>query len=175
MKRAISLSTLILVASFVAFGQNHLFIPFGQGMEEVQHYLYSRDYVVKVEMDDSMKTLRALIDADNQVEYAFKEGALYAITVSRNYRNRRQARESLRNCLDYMVTVSHGAMRETNDARLTCHTAVTDSRIVKLFIQEHERSTTITMTAVSRLHGSLEQEEAFFYELDILQRPYISN
>lgn len=175
MKRAILLAATLLFLCSLSLGQNHLFIPFGQSMEEVQHYLYSRDYLAKVEMDDSMKTLRALLDADNQVEYAFKEGALYAITVSRNYRNRRQARESLRNCLDYMVTVSHGAMRETNDDRLTCHTAVTDSRLVKLFIQEHQRSTTITMTAVSRVHGSLEQEEAFFYELDLLQRQYISN
>ena len=175
MNRALLLVTSLLILSSVLPAQNHLFIPFGQTVADVEHYLYTRDYVANVELDDSMKTLRALIDADNQVEYAFNEGNLYAITVSRNYRNRRQARESLKNCLNYMAMVSHGAMRETNDERLTCHTAITDSRIVKLFIQEHSRSTTITITTLSRSLGTLEQEEAFLYELDLLQRQYISN
>ena len=164
-----------LLFTSAAFGQNNLFIPFGQSAEEVKDFLGSRDYIINIHEDLEMQSVRAVLDQDKQVEYVFKEGSLYAITVTRNYRDRKIGRDILRNCLDYMEYVSKGQMKQTDQDGIICHTAFTESKVMKLFVQQHVESVTITLTSMSRKHGPTLSEEEFFYEEKLLQRHYISN
>ena len=74
-----------------------------------------------------------------------------------------------------MNVVSQGQMRKKNEGDLTCHTAVSDSRVIKLFVLEHDDGRTLTLTSLSRLHGPPLNEEDLYYEDDILNRRFISN
>ncbi|MEL7342584.1 MAG: hypothetical protein AAGM67_19025, partial [Bacteroidota bacterium] len=85
-----------------AFGQNSLFVPFGQTTEQVKDFLYAKEYVTSVQEDDSLQSLRAYLDKNKHVEYAFENGALYATTVTRSYVEKKAAAEVQKNCIEYM-------------------------------------------------------------------------
>lgn len=172
------LSTCLITWLLVAqvFGQNNLFLPFGQSPEEVRTFLNSRDYIQGVEEDREMLSLRARLDEHKQVEYVFDEqGVLYATTVTRNYQSRRDADDIQDEVLEYMDIVSQGQIRKTVDDNITCYTALADSRVIKLFVIELQDSRTLTLTSISRQHGPALTEEDLYYENDLLQRRFISN
>lgn len=170
-----SLAILLLGASLQA--QTNLFIPFGQSTQEVRAFLDSRDYVVQVHEEYDMDRLRAILSPDKQVEYVFHHGELYATTVTRNYTDRRAAKQVQRNCLDYMLSVAESDIRETEENGILCFTAIAAERLIKLFVQQHAGSVTLTLTSVSRTYSPERLRRDFFYEDDILarQRPFISN
>ncbi|WNJ17733.1 hypothetical protein [Pontibacter sp. G13] len=164
----------LLWAGWVS-AQSSLFIPFGQTAEEVKSYLDSRDYIVSVTEDEELQSLRVVLDNEKMVEYAFKDGALYATTVTRNYLDKKKGREIQKSCLDYMKQIGVGDLVQTEENKVMCYTTVTDSRIIKLFVQMHPKSLTLTLTAFSKRYGPMEQDENFYYEVEILQRKFISN
>jgi hypothetical protein len=159
----------------LAPGQNNLFIPFGQTAEQVTDFLGSRDYVHNVHIDSEMKSVRADLDQNKKVEYAFENGSLYATTVTRSYENRRVSHEVQRNCLEYMNVISRGTVSTSSQQNVVCHTAVTESRVIKLFVASHKGGQTLTLTAVSRHHGPMIHDKDFYYEVELLQNKFISN
>ncbi|GAB4410999.1 MAG: hypothetical protein OHK0039_15840 [Bacteroidia bacterium] len=167
----------ILLPSLPLLAQNNLFLPFGQSSDEVKYYLATRDYIVNIEEDDEMRSLRALMNENKQVEYVFHDGKLYATTISMNYTDKRLAREAEANCMAYMNEVRRGIgeVKRTEQDGVICYTALTDTRILKLFIQAHANSTTLTLTSVSRRHSPESVREDYYYEVDLLQRRFISN
>ncbi|MEM6804178.1 MAG: hypothetical protein AAF696_22430 [Bacteroidota bacterium] len=159
--------SLFLLLHSIAFSQNHLFIPFGQSEAEVRSFLNSRDYVTEVVKDDKMKRLRAVLEEDKHVEYAFNKGRLYATSVTRNYPDKKSAKNVQRKCLEYMEVTGTNGIKEVNNNNFTCHTVVTDSRVIKLFIIEHPKSKTLTFTAVSRKFGPMISKKDYYYEIDL--------
>ncbi len=174
MKSTFTLLALLLSASFL-FGQNNLFIPFGQSKTEVRRYLDSRDYISRVIEDNDMQSLRAQLDSKKHVEYVFKDGSLYATTVSRQYDDKKVAKEIQKNVLDYMDYISRGALQQNNKDGITVYTVAIDSRIIKLFVQQLSSHTTLTLTSISRDYISTETEAQILYELKLLQKSFISN
>ncbi len=171
------LFTLLLITccGMIGFGQNHLFIPFGKTTEEVSAFLKTRDYVQNVHVDEDLKSVRADLDQDKHVEYAFDNGFLYATTVTRSYENRKTSGDVTRNCLEYMDAISRGSMGHTTKDNVTCYTAVTESRIIKLFVASHKKGETLTLTAVSRQHGPMTEDKDFYYEIELLHNKFTSN
>lgn len=170
------MSFALLLALFPLQGQNNFFLPFGQTSEEVKSFLYSRDYVRDVEEDIELQSLRVQLDDHKQVEYAFDErGVLYATTITRQYDRVKDAKDIEQEVLEYMGVISSGQVSRNAEGPLTCHTAVSDSRVVKLFVLEHEDGRTLTLTSLSRLHGPPLAEDDLYYESDILNRRFISN
>ncbi|MEZ4829595.1 MAG: hypothetical protein R3C61_25415 [Bacteroidia bacterium] len=155
--------------------QNNLFIPFGQSREDVKSFLGTRDYIAQVQEDQEMQSVRAVLDKDKHVEYAFENDALYATTVTRNYSDKKTAKEIQKDCLEYMTNVCVEELKANSNDNITCYTAVTEAKIIKLFVISHPRSTTLTLTSVSRNYGPMIQEQDFFYEIELLQRKFISN
>ena len=174
MKHLSTLYMWIMVVTTVA-GQNNLFIPFGQTTSEVKSFLNTRDYISNIHEDLEMESVRAVLDEDKHVEYAFNQGALYATTVTRNYVSRKDAKDVEQNCIDYMGVISRGAIKEVTNENITCFTSVTDSRIIKLFVIDHKKSVTLTLTSLSRQHGPNTEDEDFYYEVELLQKKFISN
>lgn len=174
MKSFSSLLLCLLLYS-TCLSQNNLFIPFGQSADDVKQFLGSRDYILNIHEDLEMESVRAVLDQNKHVEYAFRDGTLYATTVTRNYDNRRTAKEIQKNCLDYMEYISNGNTQLNDNEEIVCYTAITDARVIKLFIQQHTKSTTLTLTSVSRRFGPPMQEDDIFYETDLLQKRFISN
>lgn len=167
--------TTLLLISGSAIGQNNLFIPFGQSTEDVKNFLGTRDYIVQIQEDTEMESVRAILDEDKHVEYAFDKGALYATTVTRNYTDKKSAKEIQKNCLDYMTQIGLDEVKTTSNENIICYTVLTEGRIIKLFVINHPRSTTLTLTSVSRDFGPMIQNQDFFYEIELLQRKFISN
>ena len=144
-----------LLLLYQAYSQNHLFIPFGQSKAEVREFLTSRDYVSDIIEDQKMSSLRAVLEEDKHVEYVFEKGQLYATSVTRNYS-------------DMQVTGAE-EIKEVNNENVTCHTVVTDSRVIKLFIIEHSKSKTLTFTSVSRKFGPMISKQDYYYEIDLFE------
>lgn len=171
----------VLLVTSMLFGlaaaaQSNLFVPFGLSEDEVKTFLAGKDYIRQILEENDMNRVRAVLDENKQVEYVFENGALYATTVTRFYRDRRVAKEVEQNCLGYMHQVSRGALKETNENGVICHTAVTEGRAVKLFIQHHDSGVTLTLTSISRTLGPIPPEEQhYYYEVELLQRRFISN
>lgn len=152
-----------------AIGQNHLFIPFGQTKDEVRSFLTTRDYVNDIVVDDKMGTLRAILEADKHVEYVFEKGHLYATSVTRNYSDKKSAKEVERKCLEYMEVTGSRDIKETHNDNVTCHTVVTENRIIKLFVREYQKSKTLTFTSVSRKFGPMISKKDYYYEVDLFE------
>lgn len=171
------LSTLFLISCCMmsAFGQNNLFIPFGKTAAEVRDFLGTRDYVHNVHVDDDLKSVRAELDQNKRVEYAFDNGYLYATTVTRSYESRKVANEVTSNCLEYMKVISRGTINESSKDNVVCYTAVTEARIIKLFVSSHKKGQSLTLTAVSRHHGPMTEDKDFYYEIELLHDKFISN
>ncbi|MEM6342300.1 MAG: hypothetical protein AAF927_00415 [Bacteroidota bacterium] len=169
--------TLIFLCCSLSFleGQNNLFVPFGQTTEQVKNFLYAKEYVTAVQEDDSLHSVRAYLDKNKHVEYAFENGALYATTVTRNYAEKRAAATVQKNCMEYMQVISRGSVSITTNENVTCYTAITDSRIIKLFVRLHKKGSTLTLTAVSRHYGPMVLDDNFHYEVELLQEKFISN
>lgn len=159
--------TLFIQAS--AISQNHLFIPFGQTEDEVRDFLNSRDYVNKIIEDSKMGSLRAVLEVDKHVEYVFEKGQLYATSVTRNYSDRKSAKEVEKKCLEYMLVTGSNDIKQTHNENVICHTVVTDSRVIKLFIIEHSKSKTLTFTSVSRKFGPMISKKDYYYEIDLFE------
>ncbi|MEO0895716.1 MAG: hypothetical protein AAFY71_04930 [Bacteroidota bacterium] len=177
MKPLFTLAALILSAT-LAVGQNNLFIPFGQSKSEVRSYLNTRDYITQIVEDTEMQSLRAELDTKKSVEYAFKNGNLYATSVTRNYPDKKIAKDIQKNVLDYMDYISRGALQQNNQDGITAYTVVVDSRVIKLFVQPHSSSTTLTLTSISREFMPEGADQDFMYETELLkklQKSYISN
>ena len=104
MKRSILFVSLLALYP-VLFGQHKLFIEFGQSAKEVKEFLSSRTYVDSVEVDFEMASLRAVLDPSKQVEYGFFAGKHYSTTITRNYGNRKTAKEVEKNCLNFLNSV----------------------------------------------------------------------
>ncbi|MDX2245192.1 MAG: hypothetical protein SF052_00335 [Bacteroidia bacterium] len=171
-------STLTLSILFCSglFAQNNWFIPFGQSKEDVKSFLGTRDYIAQVQEDPEMQSVRAVLDKDKHVEYAFDTNdALYATTVTRNYSDKKVAKEIQKDCIDYMGNVCIEEITANSNDNIICYTAVTEAKIIKLFVINHPRSTTLTLSSVSRTVGPMIQEKDFFYEIELLQRKFISN
>ncbi len=167
---------ILLLSTTLSEGQNNFFLPFGQSPEEVKSFLRSRDYIELVEEDKELRSLRVALDPNKQVEYAFDEkGILYATTITRTYTKRKDAAAIEAEVLEYMQVVSQGQMKRVSEGDLTCHTAMADNRVIKLFVRDHNDGKTLTLTSLSRLHGPPLSEEDLFYEQDILNKRYISN
>jgi len=150
------------------FSQNHLFIPFGQTEDEVRDFLNSRDYVGEIIKDAKLGSLRAILEANKHVEYVFENGRLYATSVTRNYSDKKSAKEVEKKCLEYMVVTGSRDIKVTHKENVTCHTVVTDNRIIKLFVIEHPKSRTLTFTSVSRQFGPMISKKDYYYEIDLL-------
>lgn len=176
MKRYYSLP-LFLFLSIISVAQNNMFIPFGQTPEEVMTFLGSRDYIINIHEDLEMKSVRAVLDQNKHVEYAFNEDSLFATTITRNYKDRKIAKSIQKDCLDYMEYVSKGNTRQTANTEIICFTALTDSRVIKLFIQEHDESVTLTLSSVSLKFSPPTQQDDLYYEDALLQihKSFISN
>ena len=166
---------LFLVLSIASVAQNNMFIPFGQTPEEVMSFLGSRDYIINIHEDMDMKSVRAVLDQNKHVEYAFNEGSLFATTITRNYKDRKIAKSIQKDCLNYMEYVSKGNTRQTANEEIICYTALTDARVIKLFIQEHKESVTVTLSSVSRKFSPPMQQDELYYEDALLQKSFISN
>ncbi len=174
--KSLSFTLVLLLALSSSLAQNNFFLPFGQSTEEVKSFLYSRDYVQTVEEDIDLQSLRVQLDDQKQVEYAFDErGVLYATTITRQYNRRKDAKSIEEEVLEYMEVVSEGQVTKKSEGALTCHTAVADTRVMKLFVFEHQDGRTLTLTSLSRLHGPPLADEDLYYENDILNRQFISN
>ena len=166
----------LLLLVIASQAQNNLFIPFGQTAEEVMQFLGSRDYIINIHEDLDMNSVRAILDQNKHVEYAFNNnGTLYATTVTRNYEDRKTAKEIQKNCLEYMEYISKGNARQIENTDIRCYTAVTDSRVIKLFVQDHDKSTTLTLSSVSLQYGPPMNPEEMYYEDALLQKAFISN
>ncbi|RMG17626.1 MAG: hypothetical protein D6730_23785 [Bacteroidetes bacterium] len=150
--------------------QNDWFIPFGQSQEQVRQYLAKKDYLLEVREDKGMHRMLASIEKDKQIEYVFDKGLLYATSVSRKYANKKACKDILKSCLDYMELISSGKIVQTNLGNATCYTAVTNTRVIKLFVINHEhKSQTLQLTSFSRIHGPM-KDDRLHYEVDLLSR-----
>jgi len=158
-----------LLLLYQAYSQNHLFIPFGQSKAEVREFLNSRDYISDIIEDQKMSSLRAVLEEDKHVEYVFEKGQLYATSVTRNYSDKKSAKNVERKCLEYMQVTGSEEIKEVNNENVTCHTVVTDSRVIKLFIIEHAKSKTLTFTSVSRKFGPMISKQDYYYEIDLFE------
>ena len=145
----------LLCLSSALFAQNNLFLPFGQSKEEINRYLYTRDYVQQIVEDNDLAIVRAVLGKYKQVEYAFRSNTLYATTVSRHYIDRAAAREVQRNVLDYMDYTSRGTLKQETEDKITVYTAMTETRVIKFVIQASPNQTgvTLVLTSYSRSHA----------------------
>ncbi|MCI4671345.1 MAG: hypothetical protein MRZ79_24605 [Bacteroidia bacterium] len=167
---------ILLFCSSLLFGQNNLFIPFGQTKAEVRRYLDSRDYISSIVEDKELHSLRAQLDAKKHVEYVFKNETLYATTVSRIYNDKKLAKEIQKNVLDYMDYVSgKNGILQNNKNGISVYTIGIDSRVIKLFVQQQTTHTTLTLTSISKDQLPSDDDSKILYELELLQKSFISN
>lgn len=160
-----------LLISFPLFAQNDWFIPFGQTQKQVRQYLADKDYLISVREDAGMHRLLASIEKDKHIEYVFEKGALYATSVSRKYPNKKVSKDILRSCLEYMDLISADKIQQKNVGNATCYTAVTKSRVIKLFVIDHpEKTQTLQLTSFSRLHGPMKNAR-LHYEMNLFETP----
>lgn len=163
----------LLLALFIIVpmsAQSDWFIKFGQTREEVKQYLSEKDYPLEVREDRGMHRLLASMEEGKKVEYVFDNGSLYATSVSRRYAHKKEAKGILKGCLDYMELISSEKIEQTSIGDAVCYTAVTPSRVIKLFVIDHpQKSQTLQLTSFSRLHGPMKDARRH-YELDLLSR-----
>lgn len=175
MKPSTTLLCLVFCSSLL-FGQNNLFIPFGQTKDEVRRYLDSRDYISVVVEDKDLHSLRAQLGSKKHVEYVFKNETLYATTVSKIFDDKKVAKDIQKNVLDYMDYVGgkNGVLQNSKNG-ITVYTVGIDSRVIKLFVQQATSHTTLTLTSISKDQLPSDDESKILYELELLQKSFISN
>lgn len=165
---------LLLLVS--ARAQHYMFLPFGLKVEEVKSFLASKDYIESIEEDNETHAVRAVMEENRQVEYAFEAGRLYATTLTRNYRDKQEAKAYERSTLEYMEQVGRGVpVRSGNVDGVQCYTVLADTRIVKLFVQTHAESVTLTLASLSKQFGPANGDFDAYYEDELLQRRFIAN
>ena len=173
-------TSLLIISLLISFcpaliGQHNLFIQFGKSANEVKSFLYSRDYVDDVSEDSEVGRLRVALDPNKHIEYGFIQDRHYSTTITRNYTNRKTAKDVEKNCLSYMNSVKTSEIKLNEVEKISCYTAIADDKIIKLFIIRHPESITLTLAAFSRYFGPMQQESRFFYEVDLLERIYAAN
>ncbi len=167
----------ILLFGILAVGaplraQNALFVPFGQTNAQVRSYLAEKDYIRVVDEDLELNSLKAKLDVDKEVEYAFENGILYAVTMTRRYTNRTVGKEIMTSCLEYLRLISNGSMDQSSKGDITVYTALTTSRVFKLFVTDNSSTYTLALTAISRQNGPMTRDPNFYYEIELLEKKF---
>jgi hypothetical protein len=175
MKQLYVLSLYLLVFCAPVRSQNALFIPFGQTSQQVKDYLSEKEYIRAVQEDQQLHSLKATLEENKQVEYAFEDGMLYAVTMTRRYSNKVVGKEIMNSCLDYMKLISNGATEQTSKGNVTVYTGVTTARVFKLFITEDPTTLTLALSAVSRQHGPMLRDPNFYFEVELLEKKFNGN
>lgn len=158
-----------IVSLQMAKGQSHFFLPFGEQKEEVSSYLKSRDYLESLTEDPELNVMRIITKGRRQVEYAFYGQRLYAITVLNNYRTPREANYAQQHVLQYLKASGAAEINRSGEEPFVCYTALTDSRILKVFVRQHTDSRSIILTSISREYGPRMSEEEIYYEKRFLE------
>lgn len=149
--------------------QNSWFIPFGQTSDEVRRFLETKDYLKGIQEDKDLQRMLAIILDDKQVEYVFKDDKLYAISLSKYFGDKAEARLREQSCIKYLDIIGNGQVTKTDEDRRTCYTVVTGNRFIKFFVIPQGEGHVLQITALSRLFGDMNSKDQFMYELKILQ------
>ncbi len=156
---------LLLVAlTYPLQGQSHFFLPFGDRKGDVKTYLESRDYLASLSEDASLNVIHITTKDRKQVEYAFHGRRLYAITVLNNYRSPKEAQMAQHHVLEYLKGSGAPEITRKGKEPFVCYTALTDLRVLKVFVRQHEDSQSIILTSISRKYGPPMSEEDIYYE-----------
>ncbi len=144
--------------------QSHMFLPFGESKKEVLSYLQNRDYVIEAEEDRDLNVVRAILSNQKQIEYAFYGNRLYAITMLNHYTNLSEASSAQQHLLEYLKSSGAPEITRTGEEPFVCYTAITSSRVLKVFIRQHTSTRSIILSSISLAHGPDMTEDDFFYE-----------
>lgn len=147
-----------------AKAQSSLFLPFGTAKPEVISYLETRDYVRSLEVDDELSVVRITLAPRKRVEYAFFRNRLYAVTVLQNYTSPVEADQAEEHLMEYLRSTGAPQIQQTGRGAIVCHTAITDSRVMKVFTRTHPDSRSLILSSISLAHGPEMTEEDMFYE-----------
>jgi hypothetical protein len=169
MKKIAFIITGFFIASLSMRGQNSWFIDFGQSVQDVKAFLGEKHYLREVREDADLQRLLAVIQDDKQVEYAFKNGKLYATSLSKYYQDKQEARLREESCLNYLNLISNGNVTKGTEGRKESHTVITSSRVIKFFVIPEGDGRLLQLSAFSRLYGDINSDSQFFYELKVLE------
>ncbi len=150
--------------TMVATAQTNLFLPFGDTRQDVISYLETRDYVKDLTDDQDLNVVRIVLSSRKQVEYAFHGNQLYAVTVLHNYTDLAEAERATGHLIEYLRSCGAPEIKKTGEGSLTVYTAITSSRVLKVFVRTHSNSKTLILSSISLAHGPDMKEEDFFYE-----------
>jgi len=169
MKKFVSILLCVVACSTSGVAQNSWFIDFGQSVEEVRNLLKKKHYLKDLKEDGELKRLLAVINDEKQVEYAFKNGKLYATSLSKYYSDKQEARLHEESCLNYLNLISNNNVTKNDEGRKESHTVITNSRVIKFFVIPSGEGMLLQLSAFSRLYGDINSDDQFFYELKVLE------
>ncbi|MDX2246158.1 MAG: hypothetical protein SF052_05255 [Bacteroidia bacterium] len=145
---------IISTLSLSVFAQNAMFIPFGQSVDQVSEYLYSRDYAQKVDKTEDSEWVNKVSNTQSVV-YFFDNNVLYAIEDARFYKDRKEFDRVVKTCLDFMSMEKHRIRTLDAENGVNHYAVVTDDRLVELIVEtgKKEEGSSIRMKSTSRLYG----------------------
>ena len=159
----------LAIASHVGFGQNALFIPFGQSIAEVDSFLESKDYLYEVYFP-SDNILQAEVHPGRTLRYYFEDGYLFEIEEIRTINNYKLKETVVKGCLDFLKqTEEKVKVLKTNG--VDSHYAVApEDRVLEFTVTEtgrrKDRQVSITFTSTSRYYGPRMDTEAYVTQLE---------
>ncbi len=150
------------------FGQNAWFMDFGKSMDEVHSILEEKNYMAQIQSDPKLQRILVVIKNDKQIEYAFKNDKLFAISLSKYYSDKQKTKERLESTLAYLNLISNENVGKSVEGRKEVHTVITNSRVMRLFVIPEGNGKVLQLASFSRLYGELNQDSQFFKELIML-------
>ncbi|MDW3647463.1 MAG: hypothetical protein R8P61_10385 [Bacteroidia bacterium] len=154
-----------LLCSLATFGQNVLFLDFGQNSTRVDSFLQTRDYLELVEKMDG-EILSSKIDSINEIKYYFKTDKLYAVEDKRSYASLKDAQDALNGCLSYLE--GKGEVYKAFNSKDVQHfVAVDENKMTEVIIYSNARPfrAEVHLKSTSRKYGPRMKTESFIAEL----------
>lgn len=136
------------------FAQNAMFIPFGQSVDEVSEYLYSRDYAQKVDKTLNTEWVNS-VSSSQSVVYYFGDDVLYAIEDTRFYKDRKEAERIVKTCLDFMALEKNKVRTLDSENGINHYAVVTNDRLIELIVENGKKNegANLRLKSTSRLYG----------------------
>lgn len=89
---------------FQSQAQNNMFLTLGVSQQEVSNILSTRDYISLMTVNPEDGTLTAN-RAGDMTEYKFYRDMLYCISMRKSYKNKKDAKSHIKNCIAYIESL----------------------------------------------------------------------
>jgi hypothetical protein len=160
---------LYLLLNLPVWGQNALFIPFGQTFPQVQEFVATRDYIHLSEAKDTLndQLLINRVSARQQVTYRFQQNMLYAVEDFRTYDDKKEYEVIIEACKNFMALEERRVRTVSSQGGETHYAALAEDRIIEFFVlkDRKEKRYELTLKVTSRLFGPRMETETFAMEL----------